>query len=200
MTPDIEAWQPWPPSVVAERLAGVVAPWCVAAGWAVDLHVGRHTREHHDLEIAVPEAGFGEIAGRFPELAFYAAGDGQVVPATPAAMAAVHQTWAFDPSAEAWRFDVFREPHDGDLWISRRNKTLIRPYAEIIRTSSEGIPYLSPEVVLLFKAKHRRPKDDADYATLSPHLTPAERAWLNNALALVHPGHPWIQIPDSVRG
>jgi len=55
-------------------------------------------------------------------------------------------------------------------------------------------------VVLLFKAKHRRPKDDADYATLSPHLTPAERAWLNNALALVHPGHPWIQIPDSVRG
>ena len=192
MTPDIEAWQAWHPSVAAARLAGVAAPWCVAAGWAVDLHVGRQTREHEDLEIAVPEAHFAEIAGRFPELAFYAAGDGGVVPATPEAMATVHQTWALDTAAELWRFDVFREPHDGDLWISRRSKTLRRPYAEIVRRSSEGIPYLAPDVVLLFKAKHQRPKDEADYATLSPLLTAAERAWLNDALAVVHPGHPWI--------
>jgi hypothetical protein len=192
MTPDIEAWQAWHPSEAAERLAGVATPWCVAAGWAVDLHVGRPTREHSDLEIAVPSAGFGEIAGRFPELAFYAAGDGQVAPATPTAMASVHQTWAWDTAAEVWRFDVFREPHDGDLWISRRNKTLIRPYAEIVRTSNEGIPYLAPEVVLLFKAKHRRAKDETDYAVLSPLLTTTERAWLNGALEVVHPGHPWI--------
>jgi len=193
VTPDIEAWQAWHPSVAASRLSGVVAPWCVAGGWAVDLHVGAQTRDHEDLEIAVPEARFAEIAGRFPELAFYAAGDGQVVPATPEAMAAVHQTWAFDTAAEAWRFDVFREPHDGDLWISRRSKTLIRPYAEIVHTSSDGIPYLAPEVVLLFKAKHQRPKDEADYAVLAPLLTAAERAWLNNALTVVHPGHPWIE-------
>ena len=192
MTPDIEAWQAWHPRVAASRLAGVAAPWCVAAGWAVDLHVGRQTRDHEDLEIAVPEAGFAEIAGRFPEMAFYAPGNGRVVPATPAAMAEAHQTWAWDTEAEVWRFDVFRETHDGDLWISRRSKTLIRPYAEIVRTSSEGIPYLAPEVVLLFKAKHQRAKDEADYATLAPLLTAAERAWLNDALAVVHPGHPWI--------
>jgi hypothetical protein len=192
VTPDIEAWQAWHPPVVAERLAGVAAPWCVAAGWAVDLHVGRPTREHHDLEIAVPSASFAEVAGRFPELAFYAAGNGQVTPATPAALAEVHQTWALDTAAEVWRFDVFREPHDGDRWISRRNETLTRPYAEIVRRSSDRIPYLAPEVVLLFKAKHRRAKDEADYAVLAPRLTRAERAWLNDALAMVHPGHPWI--------
>jgi len=46
---------------------------------------------------------------------------------------------------------------------------------------------------LLFKAKHRRAKDEADYAALAPRLTAAERGWLNDALEAVHPGHPWIE-------
>ncbi|MCY1142430.1 hypothetical protein OWR29_30905 [Actinoplanes sp. Pm04-4] len=103
-----------------------------------------------------------------------------------------HQTWAYDTAAEAWRFDVFREPHDGDVWISRRDASLRRPYGEIVRTDRDGIPYLSPEVVLLFKAKHRRPKDEQDYAAVAPRLTVSERDWLDSALRLVHPGHAWI--------
>ena len=31
-----------------------------------------------------------------------------------------HQTWAYERAAQLWRFDVFREPHDGDTWICRR--------------------------------------------------------------------------------
>ncbi|GAA2661399.1 hypothetical protein [Paractinoplanes durhamensis] len=126
-----------------------------------------------------------------PELAFYVAGDGVVQPAVPAALDVHHQTWALDPATELWRFDVMREPHDGNVWISRRNERLRRPYPEIVRTSPDGIPYLSPDVGLLFKAKYRRPKDEADFALLAPVLTAAERAWLDDALDLVEPGHPW---------
>lgn len=60
----------WTPSEVAERLAGVAAPWCVAAGWAVDLFRGRPTRGHGDIEIAVPAARFPEVRDRFPGYAF----------------------------------------------------------------------------------------------------------------------------------
>jgi Aminoglycoside-2''-adenylyltransferase len=194
MTPGIDAWQPWHPRVVARRLAGVATPWYVAGGWAVDLHLGRTTRAHEDLEIGVPREHFAEIAGRFPELAFYVAGGGRVVPATPEALDARFQTWALDPVADVWRFDVMREPHDGDTWISRRHASLTRPYAAVIRTGRDGIPYLSPEVVLLFKAKHRRPKDEADRALLAPVLTGEQRAWLDDALELVHPGHPWRSV------
>ncbi|MET0423229.1 MAG: hypothetical protein ABW046_05115 [Actinoplanes sp.] len=192
MTPDIEAWQCWSPQQIAARLAGIATPWYVAGGWAVDLHLGRVTREHEDLEIGVPRERFAEVAGRLPELAFFVAGSGRVVPATPEALDAEYQTWAYDVAGEAWRFDVMREPHDGDVWISRRHESLRRPYGEMIRRTSDGIPYLAPDVVLLFKAKHRRPKDEADHALLAPQLTATEREWLNRALALVHPGHDWL--------
>ena len=36
-------------------------PWYVAGGWAVDLHLGRPTREHEDLEIGVPRERFAEV-------------------------------------------------------------------------------------------------------------------------------------------
>ncbi|GAA0561281.1 hypothetical protein GCM10010172_50600 [Paractinoplanes ferrugineus] len=191
MIPDIDAWECWPPRLVAERLRGIGTPWYVAGGWAVDLHLGRVTREHEDLEIAVPRERFAMVAGRFPELAFWVAGSGRVVPATPAALEAEFQTWALDPAAEVWRFDVMREPHDGDTWISRRHASLRRPYASIVLTGPDGIPYLSPEVVLLFKAKHQRAKDEADFALLAPVLTGEQRRWLDDALDLVHPGHSW---------
>jgi hypothetical protein len=46
--------------------------------------------------------------------------------------------------------------------------------------------------VLLFTAKHLRRKDDADSEQLLPHLEPAARAWLAEALARAHPGHAWL--------
>jgi hypothetical protein len=30
-------WRAWRPEEAAERLEGLDAPWCVAAGWAIDL-------------------------------------------------------------------------------------------------------------------------------------------------------------------
>ena len=49
-----------------------------------------------------------------------------------------------------------------------------------------------PEVVLLFKAKHAREKDDGDFDAALPHLEPERRRWLADALELVHPGHRWL--------
>jgi len=92
-----------------------------------------------------------------------------------------------------YRLDIFREPHDGDTWIRRRDRSIRLPYEQIIVTSPEGIPYLAPQIVLLFKAKHRRPKDQADSTGVLPLLNPARRAWLAAALARVHPAHPWIR-------
>jgi hypothetical protein len=62
----------------------------------------------------------------------------------------------------------------------------------VIERTAEGIPYLAPEIVLLFKAKHTRPKDEDDFAATVPHLGEARVRWLVDALERVHPGHRWL--------
>jgi hypothetical protein len=183
----------WTPSEVAGHLAGVATPWYVAGGWAVDLFLGRQTRAHADIEIAVPSGNFTEIRSRFPGFAFDAVGSGRIwEDATAAELAAVHQTWLRDPSTGSYVLDVFREPHDGDTWICRRDASIRFPYDEIIHHTQDGIPYLAPELVLLFKAKHARKKDQADFDVTLPHLTAAQRWTLGELLTRVHPGHRWL--------
>jgi hypothetical protein len=58
------------------------------------------------------------------------------------------------------------------------------------------LPVLAPEIVLLFKAKQRRPRDEADLANTLPILDGARRRWLSDAIRLVHPGHPWLTVID----
>ncbi|WP_345639357.1 nucleotidyltransferase domain-containing protein [Rugosimonospora acidiphila] len=183
----------WTPMEVAQRLAGVAAPWCVAAGWALDLFRGGQTREHGDIEIAIPAARFPEVRDRFPGYVFDAVGSGQIWEnATPEVLAATHQTWLRDPATGDYLLDVFREPHDGETWICRHDPTIRLPYREIIHHTADGIPYLAPELVLLFKARHARPKDQADFDAVVPHLTLAGRTTLAELLARAHPGHRWL--------
>jgi len=54
------------------------------------------------------------------------------------------------------------------------------------------VPDLAPEIVLLFKAKAIRPKDEADFTGTVPPLATAQRAWLRRSLLRVRPDHPWI--------
>jgi len=185
-------WEAWHPAEALRRLAGVEAPWCVAAGWALDLFRGGPAREHEDLEVAVPAGRFASIRAALADFEFHVVGSGRWWPLDSPAYEVLHQTWVYEPAAGCYRLDVFREPHDGDTWICRRDADIRRPYAEIIEHTSEGIPYLAPEIVLLFKAKHGRPKDEADFAGALPLLSPARRAWLADNLAIVHPGHRWL--------
>ncbi|MFB7512761.1 nucleotidyltransferase domain-containing protein [Streptomyces sp. NPDC056144] len=184
----------WRPEQVAERLADADAPWYVAAGWALDLFRGGQSRPHGDLEIAVPVAGFAEIRDRFPEYAFDAVGSGRVW-ADPGAeaLAATHQTWVRDRATDRYLFDVFREPHEGGTWICRRDESLRLPYDALIERTSDGIPFLAPELVLLFKAKASRPKDQADFEGVLPLLDRPRREALSGWLTRVHPGHPWLR-------
>jgi hypothetical protein len=186
-------WDAWHPLEVAERLAGVDAPWCVVAGWALDLFRGQMTREHEDLEIAVPAGKFDLIRAALAGFEFEVVGSGHRWPLDSAAFQVMNQTWVREPDTGVYRLDIFREPHDGDIWICRRDRRIRLPYEQIIVTSPDGIPYLVPEIVLLFKAKHDRAKDHADFASVLPLLHPTRRAWLAAALARVHPGHRWIK-------
>jgi hypothetical protein len=194
--PDVSKWDAWRPEEVASLLEEVVAPWYVAAGWAIDLFVGRQRREHEDLEIAVPNRRFDEVAEALAGLElFVITGPAEATPLAKARdrLEDTHQTWAREPATGLWRLDVFREPSDRDTWICRRHASVRMPYERLIARTDDGIPYGRPEVVLLYKAKHaHRERDRLDFADVLPLLEPERRRWLADALRLVHPDHPWI--------
>ena len=178
---------------MARRLAGVDVPWYVAAGWSLDLFRGEQTREHEDLEIGIPADAFPAIHRALSELELWVIGDGRAHGVSPETLAAHHQTWAREAETGIWRLDVMREPWDGDTWICRRDSRIRLPRGAVVEHTADGIPYAAPEIALLFKAKAVRPKDEEDFASLLPLLERSRRRWLADALALVHPGHPWLE-------
>jgi hypothetical protein len=193
--PDVSKWDAWRPEQVARLLEGVAAPWYVAAGWALDLFVGEQRREHEDLEIAVPNTRFDQFLPALDGLEpCVITGPMEATPLAQARdqLAETHQTWTREPATGLWRFDVFREPSDGDTWICRRDPAIRMPYDRLIEWTDDGIPYGRPEVILLYKAKHTRERDRGDFADMLPLLEPERRRWLADALELVHPEHSWL--------
>jgi hypothetical protein len=180
-------------------LANVRAPWCVTAGWAIDLFLGGQRREHGDLEIGIPRDQFPEVVSALAGYEFFipesGPGSGLVWPLDQAGerFEELHQTWVREPATGKWRLDIFREPSDGEVWVCRRAESIRLPYQTLIEYTADGIPYSRPEVTLLFKAKHSDlPKNEADFGAVLPRLEPARRRWLLESLAVVHPEHPWL--------
>ena len=192
-------WEAWRPEQAAERLREIDVPWCVAAGWSIDLFIGRERREHEDLEIAIPGRSlpeFLDVLAGFEVYAVNVPGRTTFTPIMEAGegLAETHQTWVRDPETGSWRLDLFRDPSDGDIWICRRDERIRLPYSEVIEWTDDGIPYGRPEIVLLFKAKHaHQDKDQTDFEAVLPHLGTAARGRLAEWLELVHPGHAWIR-------
>jgi hypothetical protein len=175
---------------LTERLGGV-GGWCVVGGWAIDLHLGRVTRDHADLEIAVPARSFNRIAAALPDLEWDVVGDGQLWP-YPEALDHFHQTWLRDPESGQFLLDVFREHHGPTTWTYRRDPTITLPDAEAYFEADSGLRYLAPELVMLFKSKHLRPKDQQDFDTVLTALNARQRNRLRAWLERTQPAHPWL--------
>jgi GNAT superfamily N-acetyltransferase len=190
--PPLTAWRAWEPPEVARRLVGCPVPWAVAGGWAVDLHLGRQTRPHSDLEVAIPRGQFDRFRRYFDGFELYEAGDGRVRKLSPHEQPTHHQVWVSEPAVPAWRLDTFLEPGDQRVWVSHRDASVTMPLARARRFTEAGIPYLAPEIVLFAKAKHARDKDVADLEQLLGALDPTARQWLAHALSGAHPGHAWL--------
>jgi hypothetical protein len=189
------AFDPLPAEIrdVADVLRDVRAPWAVAGGWAIDLALGRVTRPHADVDVAVFRADQAALRAALPDWAFEAVAAGERRPWPPGVWLAppVHEVYA-TPAAGAAPLEVLLNERDGADWVFRRDAAVRRPLARAIVRTAGGLPALAPEVVLLYKAKAPRPADALDFAAALPQLGAEARAWLAAALTRCHPGHAWL--------
>ena len=81
---------------------------------------------------------------------------------------------------------------DGDTWVYRREPRIRRPMSTAVRQNPDGLPYLAPEIQLLYKSKAPRERDEVDFARTRPLLAADARRWLRDALEIANPDHRWI--------
>ena len=105
----------------------------------------------------------------------------------------VHDIWCRETPTAPWRLQVMLDESEGERWHSRRDRRVARAVGELGRRTSLGWPYLAPEVQLFYKAtsSELRAKDGCDLAAALPLLNGPARRWLDEALAVVRPDHPW---------
>lgn len=193
--PGPDSWEAWSPEETALVLTGCGVSWAVAGGWALDLRRGAQSRPHKDLEITICEPALPILRAHLRNYPFFAAEQGRLTPLPDRPGAPfVRQHWVLDPAASKWRMDVMVEPGDEQLWIYRRDRRVTALRAEVVAITSDGIPYLRPHVILLFKSQQQqRPVDQRDFDASMELLDDAERQWLRDALRLTAPGHHWIR-------
>jgi hypothetical protein len=197
-------------SLIAEQLSGFDRPWMVAGGWAIDLYLGRATRPHKDVEIAIFRddqldlrthlAGWTfDYMTRVPERPRAAWAEGMWLSAP------IHEIWAAPaelgpvehPGAHPLALEILLNERSADAWLFRKEPTVQLPIPRAIVQTASGIPVLAPEAVLLYKSGWTsgicRDVDDADFAHTAPLLPPDARTWLHQAIARGNPNHRWLR-------
>jgi GrpB-like predicted nucleotidyltransferase (UPF0157 family) len=183
---------------VAEELRDFPYPWHICGGWALDVFLGRVTRVHHDVDVEVSRADQLALQQHMTARGWKLL--------TPFEMRL--QPWPMHMRLELPRHQVhahrrgafidflLADLNDG-VWRYRREPNIIRDMSRVGLRSDEGIPFLAPELVLLFKSKStsgkERSKDQADFEEVYLRLEPERRVWLRWALLAVDPSHLWIE-------
>ena len=209
---------PEPVARIGALMATYRPPWALCGGWAVDAWLGRLTRDHGDVDIAVFESDrqalFDRLAGwqliaheetKENEGADLWDGRPLVVPAhlhgrPPEASGPLPER--FDPFGmrivsvdDGFGLDIQLAERSGGDWVLNSEPRVALPLEGSIRQTAWGLPMVAPEVILFFKAtlyvgtkNHLRPTDEADFVALLPLLSEGQRKWLREAVSRVYVG------------
>jgi hypothetical protein len=182
------------PQIGGHLAALAAAPfgWCVAGGWAIDLFLGRVTRSHADFEIAIDRRDQGGAREYFsgwrctkviPSTGTVAWAKGEVLELP------IHELHVNSGSVAIEM--LLNEFADGS-WVFRRDPRITRDAGLFSLSLENGLRVLTPEIVLLYKAKITGEADRSDLLNAVPQLSESQRSWLRESLALAHTGHEWL--------
>ncbi|HZT65630.1 MAG TPA: hypothetical protein VFA11_07555 [Acidimicrobiales bacterium] len=193
-TDDFGPWAPPATGELAQIFSGSPFRWWVTGGVALELHVGRSWRGHSDLDVGICRSQAPALHRWLSGRRLFVAAGGRVTPwdGRPlSAEANENNVWVRQTPDGPWIFDVAVGDRDDVEWIFRRDPAVRRPWAEAVLRSPEGVPYLAPEIQILFKSKAPRPKDHVDARTVVPTLEGHQKDWLR---ARLPPDHPWVAL------
>ena len=186
---------------MARFLARFPGPWWIAGGWAIDLWLGSVSRDHEDIEISVlrqDQVALHVYCGAWPmftprnnEWVPLPSGEQLVLPEFQLQVRPSPDA-PLDPPGLPPEFEFMLNDVEAGEWIFRPEPHIRRAWDHLRLPGAAGLPVTAPEVMLLHKSRHHRPKDEHDFARVRPHLNPEQRLWLRAALTEIRPADPWI--------
>jgi len=190
----IDEFGPWEPlelCSVVDHFSSATFRWWITGGRALGLHLGRSWRPHEDTDVGVIRSELGALHALLRDWDLHIAAAGTLSSWRGEPLeAARSQNNVWCPAAPdgPWMLDITIGEGSAECWVYRRDPSIQLPWDSAVLLSAEGIPYLAPELQLLFKSKNPRPKDDVDAAEVIPSLDTHQREFLSR---LVGPDHPW---------
>ncbi|WP_328291523.1 hypothetical protein OG218_01970 [Kineococcus sp. NBC_00420] len=211
MTNELGSWSPMNPDEVTHLLGRAGVPWWIAGGWAIDLHLGRQTRVHEDIDVLVLRPHLPRLRERLGGWDLHAAdppGTLRPWPVVEELPLGVHDIWCRPTPAADWCLqlmvddladDSVDDGADGGTggeqeWVYRRDPRVQRTWRTLSGpASSPQRSVLAPEVQLLYKSTTPRAKDEDDFAHIAGVLDSSQRTWLIEALQLSDATNVWIE-------
>jgi len=187
----VDDWDPLALDAVQSAFTGAPFRWWICGGLALELHVGRVWRSHEDLDIGILREDAPAVYSWLAEWDLWVAAGGSLRPWHGEPLDSErdeNNVWARRSVDLSWSFDLTVGSGNDAEWIYRRNETVRRDWHDAVLRTPEGLPYIAPEIQLLFKSKNPRPKDELDARQVIPLLDPIRRDFLSDHL---DGGHPW---------
>jgi hypothetical protein len=193
---DYGNWNPLSVQEITTLFSEIPVFWGIAGGWGLDLHLGKKTREHSDIDIVVKH---NELLSVYHYLAkdwlLYKAHGGKLeLWKQQDSLAEINNIWACRDTGSPFAYQIMAIDFKEGDWVYRREPAVRR--RDILLKNEDGIPYLRPEIQLLYKggASQVREKDLHDFHTMIPFLSVEEKQWLRTSLMKQFPeGHAWLK-------
>ena len=184
---------------VAALFAEAEFPWAFCGGWAVDLFLQRLTREHEDVDVAVLRQDQLRVQSHLQSRgwdlqkvergrrAAWRSGEFLELP--------VHEIHCGNPEHSPGHIEILLNESADANFVFRRDGRVRRRLSKAVLRTPGGLPFLAPELILLYKAGDpgdRNDRNEADFLALASHLESGQREWLRAALGTLYPGHVWL--------
>ncbi len=126
--------------------------WFIAGGWAIDLFLGRETRSHGDIEIAIFRIDQFSLKSYLEDWEIKKVIDGTFHEWKNEQL--VHPIYELHASHKHsnMKMEILLNENYQSDWIFRRDSRIKLHEKSIFNISEDGIPYLKPEIILLYKA------------------------------------------------
>ncbi|MEL6253900.1 MAG: hypothetical protein AAFR87_17965 [Bacteroidota bacterium] len=190
-------WEAYGVEKMHSLMEGFDRSWCIAGGYAIELFVGESFRPHGDIDIFLLREDQLHIQSHFQEWEMHRAAlpgleswkEGEFLKGK------ISDIWGREHPAAPWRFQLMLNDRDEKEWIFKRNPAIRGSLDDMFCYTSPAVPYLAPEIQLLYKAKNEiKEKDQLDFDRAIPLIEKEKLNILKEWLQIqFSSGHDWLK-------